>query len=245
MTASKEGLWSESCHVYTHDSDMSGTMTLTAIARYFQEAAWHSAESLGFGYERASELNQYWVLVRQCIRMDRFPRWGEDLTIETWPRGVEGLWAFRDYYIRDREGLICGGATSSWMIMDGKTHRPQKPEIVSAAMPYVINVAALGKSAPKVQCEGPGEVADSRLVRFSDMDVHGHLNNSKYVEWIMDAVHMLGRNVKPMEFSINFLAEAREMETIEILSSVTPHTAIVKGERKDDGRLVFIAELLP
>ena len=190
MTDSKNGLWSEPCYVYTHDVDPGGKMSFAAIARYFQEAAWHSAEALGFGYEEATRLKQFWVLVRQSIKAHRLPVWGEHLVIETWPRGVDGLWAFRDYNIRDQKGSVCIGATSSWMIMDANSHRPLKPEIVSGAMPWVIETKAIGETASKIVHEGSWEIVDQRKVRFSDMDINGHMNNSRYVEWIADAIRL-------------------------------------------------------
>ena len=91
MGTPTSALWKEDCLVYTHDAGMNGRMTFGALARYFQEAAWHSAESLGFGYQDALSLNQFWVLVRQYIRMQRFPGWGDRITVETWPRGVDKL----------------------------------------------------------------------------------------------------------------------------------------------------------
>lgn len=243
MTDSKSGLWSEPCYVYTHDVGPGGKMSFAAIARYFQEAAWHSAEALGFGYAEATRLKQFWVLVRQSIKAHRLPAWGERLVIETWPRGVDGLWAFRDYYIRDLAGNVCVGATSSWMIMDANTHRPLKPEIVYGAIPWVIETKAIGETARKIVHEGSWEIGDRRKVRFSDMDINGHMNNSRYVEWISDAMYLQNKKNTPRELEINYLAEAREEDLILIHLSEEDHRWFIKGERESDKRLVFIASI--
>ncbi len=238
-----KGLWSEPCYVYIHDADADGKMTFSAVARYLQEAAWHSAEALGFGYAEASSLKQFWVLVRQSIKAHRFPAWGEYLRVETWPRGVDGLWAFRDYYIRDAEHNICIAATSSWMIMDTDLHRPLKPEIVYGAMPHVIVEKAIGRSAIKVVHEGPWEAVDQRTVRHSDLDVNRHMNNSRYMDWIFDALHKKGQHHANREVEINYLAESREGDAIQLLYSNEGQRIYVKGERISDGRMTFAASL--
>ena len=238
-----KGLWSEPCYVYTHDAGRDGKMTFSAIARYFQEAAWHSAEDMGFGYQEASRLKQFWVLVRQSIKANRFPAWGDHLSVESWPRGVDGLWAFRDYYIRDAKRNVCIAATSSWMIMDADLHRPLKPEIVYGAMPHVITEQAIGRSAHKVIHEGPWETVDQRTVRYSDLDVNGHMNNSRYMDWIFDALHKTGNHHAYDEVEINYLAESRNGDELHILHSFTGKKTYVKGERISDGRTVFIAEV--
>lgn len=243
MKESKNGLWSESCYVYWHDTDLNGNMSFTAIARYLQEAAWHSAENLGFGYKRAMELGQFWVVVRQHIKIYKFPRWAEQITIETWPRGIDGLWAFRDYYLKDGSGNILGGIASSWMIIDANKRRPQKPEIVFDALPYTLNKRAIEDDAPKITWDGPSEPIDERIVRFSDMDHNGHVNNSKFIEWIFDALRLNGNKKQYKEFMINYLLEVKEKEHVRIYAFMNEREMLVKGERRDDGRGVFIAKL--
>jgi len=243
MNRSTSGLWTEPCYVYTHDANAAGSMSFGAVARYFQEAAWHQAESLGFGFERANELQQYWVLVRLTIRFDRFPSWGEKLVVETWPRGVDRLWAFREYQVRDADNAICCAATSSWMIMDARSHRPLKPEIVAGAMPYLIEKQAIGRTAPRLECDGPWKEAGKRIVRYSDQDVNGHMNNSRYIDWVMDAYHSMTKGAPSRELSVNYLAESHENEKVAIYVCKMAGSTFVKGEREGDGKVAFMAEL--
>jgi len=60
------------------------------------------------------------------IRMVGFPEWGQNITVETWPKGIDRLFAFRDFRILNSDGTVIGAATSSWMILDHDTPAPQK-----------------------------------------------------------------------------------------------------------------------
>ncbi len=90
-------VWLEDYAVYWHDTNAYGKMTFSAISRYLQETAWKHADNLGIGFEKALELNQIWVVMRLLIKMQKFPDWGEQIRLETWPRGVDGFWAYRDF----------------------------------------------------------------------------------------------------------------------------------------------------
>jgi acyl-ACP thioesterase len=229
--------------VYWHDTDKNGRMSFAAISRYLQETAWQQAEKLGFGYENAKVLNQFWVLVRQRIVMHRFPRWNDIITIETWPRGVEGILAFRDYHIRDEDRHIVGGVASSWMVVDLNTRRPQKPELVKGALSYIDPSMALKEPPAKIIFGTGDQYIETRKVKFSDMDLNGHVTNSKYTEWIFDALsaEKTLRNFK--HFHINFIAEAKEGDIITISELNLEDQVKIKATRVTDGRTIFIAEL--
>lgn len=242
MTENTRGLWSEPCYVYWHDTDQGGLMSLPAIARYLQEAAWHSAEDLGFGYSNAKKRGQFWVLVRQHIQVRRFPAWSEKLVVETWPRDVDGLWAFRDYRLLDDQGELVCGVTSSWMIIDINTHRPQKPEIVFDALPYRLNERAVPADAPKISWDGGWNKVDERKVRFSDLDHNGHVNNSKYIEWALDALWGHSGKTGYSDLVVNYIAEARDGQHIAIELGRDAGTVFVRGVN-EKGKGVFVIRL--
>lgn len=237
------GIASQPHYVYWHDTDVNGHMNFAALARYLQETAWQSAEQLGYGFEAAQGMNRIWALIRQWIKIYRFPKWKEKIIIETWPRGVDGFWALRDYYIKDEKGEILSGISSSWMLINTRSRRPEKPVVTENVLPYIINLQALGANAPKIEYMGQKEMKDTHKVRYSDMDLHGHVNNSRYVEWIFDALSTFGLVKSFTSFQINHLAETLENEELDITVSAFEDSVFVKAEKSSDQRSVFIARL--
>src|SRR5690606_14573495 len=88
-----------------------------------QEIAWEHANELGFGYEQLKARNQFWVLSRLKVRINRRPCWTEGVKLETWSRGTDGFFGYRDYNFIDKTGKPIVQATSSWLILDSETKR--------------------------------------------------------------------------------------------------------------------------
>lgn len=130
------------------------------------------------------------------------------------------------------------------MIINTNTHRPQKPELVKGVLPLCVENLALGFPPSKIDYDGSWEQVYEAVVRYSDMDMNGHLNNSRFIDWIFDALSLMDRALPFMELVINYLAEVKEDDQVRILISRTNKEIFVKGERKKDNRKVFMASLM-
>ncbi|HPE57205.1 MAG TPA: thioesterase [Bacteroidales bacterium] len=230
-------------NVFWHDTDQNGQMSFAAISRYLQETAWRHADRLGFGYNHAREVNQFWVLLRQRIVMDVFPKWNDQISIETWPRGTDGFWAFRDYLIRNEREEIIGRVTSSWMLIDMDTHRPQKPDLVQHAMMKTDLQLALENNADKVLFEKEGIIAEHRTVKATEIDLNSHVTNAKYADWIADTLASVYPERKFFNYHINFLTEAIQTDEVVISYYENEELIKIKACRKSDQKNLFIAEL--
>ena len=132
--------------VRSYECGPDGRATLRTICNFLQEAASLHAASLGFGkgdFAAAGE-NISWVLTRMVVKMNRYPKWEDELTVVTFPRGGRKIVAWRDFEIRDAEGQTLGVASSEWMIIDLATRKIHAiPEKVFAANDPA-NVPVLG-----------------------------------------------------------------------------------------------------
>ena len=106
--------------VRTYECGPDGAASMASVCNYLQEAASLNAETLAFSktnFEAAGE-NISWVLTRLKVRMSRFPRWGETVSILTFPRGGRRIVAYRDFLLSGDAGEELGRATSEWMLID-------------------------------------------------------------------------------------------------------------------------------
>ena len=90
MTA---GIWTETIPVRSSDLTPHGPASVPALCVDLQEAAGHHADDLGVSLRRLQEEDQAWVLSHLHLELDRPPVRDETVTIETWPLGLEGLYA--------------------------------------------------------------------------------------------------------------------------------------------------------
>ncbi|MEE8722813.1 MAG: acyl-ACP thioesterase domain-containing protein [Eggerthellaceae bacterium] len=61
-------------------------MRLSRLIETFQEAAIANTELLGRGRERTLDRGILWAVVGRSLRVNRWPRYGERIVVESWPR---------------------------------------------------------------------------------------------------------------------------------------------------------------
>nr|MCR5414942.1 hypothetical protein [Kiritimatiellia bacterium] len=176
--------------VRTYECGADGFSTLPTICNYLQEAASVNAEDLGFSksdFESAGE-NISWVLTKLVVKMDRYPRWEDVVTVETFPRGGRKIVAWRDFEVKDSSGATLGVASSEWMLIDLATRKVVAvPESVFAAADP--NDAPVLGETPFTRFRVPegGESAKhSFRAQKSHIDLNGHVNNVHYIEWMLE-----------------------------------------------------------
>jgi len=120
--------------------------------------------------------------------MNRHPHWNEAVEVETWPARFERFYATREFRITGDKGAQLGAATTLWVFFDLNRKRPVRvpPEIVQA---YGVNpVRLIEHDFPSIPGASNPENEMPFRVRLSDIDTNEHVNNTRYVEWMLEAV---------------------------------------------------------
>jgi medium-chain acyl-[acyl-carrier-protein] hydrolase len=248
-TDSETGIWRASVKIHSYDVDFRKRATIAAICRAFLEAAWNHAEHLGVGYGELAKQNRLWVLARIFVQLERYPRWGETLELTTWPRAASGVFALRDFEIFNVEGTRAAAGSSSWLVLDADTHRPQRIEKLLSRIPTPVTRKAVGRESKRLPSTEPGAAALTTIVAYSDIDVNQHATSARYIGWILDSypadfhrTHVL-RGVE-----MNYVGETLWGDTITVFvhqrSSKEFSHLIVKSDRSEVCRaeLEWIAE---
>lgn len=110
--------------IHSYEIDFKSRLNIFSLFNYFQEIAWEHAGILHFGLEDLSKRNLFWVLSRVRVEIDRLPQWNEKIKLVTYPRGIDGLFALRDYEIYDSNDNRIISASSSWLILNAQNRRP-------------------------------------------------------------------------------------------------------------------------
>lgn len=238
--------------VSSYEVNPSGKARLTTMANYFQEIAYQHANELGFGYRDMKERHTMWLLSRMRIRMERYPAWDERVVLETWPSGVEKLFAARDFRVSAPSGEQLGVASSYWLIVDLNTHRPVKPrEELERYANILFGKPVFSDGIEKIIPAGSQKPLNSHTVSWSDLDVIGHANNVKYMEWALDAVRNGSNPGKEswkqvLEFRIQFMKETRMGDEVVIHGGECDGESgdiVLSGVRSSDDSMVFLARM--
>ncbi|MDR2631711.1 MAG: acyl-ACP thioesterase [Spirochaetaceae bacterium] len=244
-------IWQETFPLRFGNIDQSDRLTLASTFDFFQEVAINHAENLGVGRESLARTGQGWILSRITVLLERRPKWGETITVRSWPRGWDRLFAVRDYDIRDASDTPIVRGRSHWLILDIEKRRPLRPQGVMETLPLNEGLDALPGGAGALDARDGLDKAAERQARYSDIDYNGHVNNARYVQWIQDVTAPdILEKADGMRLDINYLSEIKSGETIELWTAPMGDSAVpdaraiaYEGRRQEGGQAVFRAEL--
>ncbi len=181
----QDGSWESTFLIHSYESDFTSRASLPALFRFMQEAAWQHAAHHHIGYDDLIKDNQVWVLAGITLQLSKMPKWDDTVKLRTWARGIDRLFALRDFTFHNERGEQIAAARSNWLVVNMKTKRPQRLDPFLGKMP-LLEKQAVEETFHSVDNFTPPELLEERSVRVSDVDVYGHMNNTRYFEWVVD-----------------------------------------------------------
>lgn len=231
--------YAEEQMILTRDCDLAGAWRPGAILQAMQEIGGVHSALLGVGRNELIRRNMAWVLSRIEVEMDRYPRIGDKITLETFPTPVR-RWFFPRYYVvRDSLNEEIGRAASLWVLLDLTTRKMVQPGEVAALMPDNSDLPApLGLPAPVSDVGGVVQT-ETWYPRYTDMDVNGHVNNTRYIDWACDALGIdILRARELARFTITYTLEIRPGQKVVTelrrLGDDFSYSGFVDGDRHFD-----------
>ena len=195
--------------------DCFGRLKPSMLLFYVQEVAGIHASSLGAGYDALALKNLFWAILRTHVQITRLPRSGETIRVETWPMPTSRVAYPSSVVAYDTDGNEVFRAISLWCLMDTASRSmvlPGKSGVMvdgtlrgnELAVPGSLSIKGLSNTV-------------SRAVRFSDLDRNGHMNNTRYLEWMGDLLPAaFHKGHTPREFTVCYHSEAMEGEPLDI-----------------------------
>ncbi len=236
----------ESFSIKYSEMDCNLVLKPAVLLQFLQDLASDNAEQLGFGYSYIIKNNLAWFLLKYHMEFEDYPSGIYNFRIKTEPRGYNKLFAFRDFTLYDEYKLL-GRAASTWSLVDidGKNLVPVADGIKEN--PYMQKfekreddlVYEKIKPLEKVDTEKVFEV------RFDDIDVNGHANNSNYIIWAFEPLgfDFLNNNklkILDMVFKKEIKYGNKVLSQIEISDNKTNH--VVKNAETGEELCLIGAE---
>ncbi|HHV72563.1 MAG TPA: acyl-ACP thioesterase [Clostridia bacterium] len=241
-------LYKKKYHVELRDVDFTKKLKLSTLFGYFQDIASEAVDNLGIGIEILErKYGLAWILMRIRVEIIRYPEWNEEIIIETWAQQPKKLEFERDFIVRDLKGNVIIRAISTWIIVDIKTKKVRKSELIAIEYPEIIRERAIDCKLGKLKPFGQPIIAYRKVIGYSDVDFNGHLNNSRYVDFIMDCFSMENHKVYEIKgIEVNYVNEALPGDTLILYkdaSALSSNLVYLEGVREKDDKLVFKAEV--
>lgn len=237
MSELPEGFqFSKSFEIGSYQVNPQGLIRLKDLADLFQEIAWRHADSADFG-RILLERNLMWALSRLEIKLWKSPVWGQQITIYTGGRGIEKLYAFREFLAVSESGEVLARAMSSWLLVHMETKRIQRPAQVLTDALFSSSTYPDWRPLKLTLPDTKAIVSMEYEVQASDLDLYDHVNNTSYIRLVEDL--LAGQSFTGKDLLINYLAECKFKDQIHISLYRFENRAYVKGQVAS--RIVFLA----
>lgn len=208
-------LFTQNFLVLSNEADISHRASLYSMGNYLQEAARSHAHQLGWGVESLRQDQMFWVLSRLEIQVKTYPSPGDIITVETWPKGTDRLFALRDFHVFLGKEIIAS-ATSSWALLQLPARRPAPLTSMSQVMYINQNKHAITHVVDRLPAPGAEVDVFDRKLMYTELDLNGHVNNTRYINWMLDTL--------PVNYHLNHhVVTAR----FNYLAEVFPHNSII------------------
>jgi acyl-ACP thioesterase len=240
-------IWQEETSIKAYEVDFKNKLKISSIFNYMQEAAGNHAEHLGIGYDALAKAGLFWILSRMKVSISRYPAMGEKVSIETWPKGIDRLVASRDFIFTDGRGQELGAAATLWLLLDAKTMKPKRIQALPVPLPENRDKHGLEEALEKIELIGASESITERVAGYSDIDVNNHVNNAKYVEWILDCFSNAFFAVKQVKsLQVNFISETKQGDEVmiqKVRDSQSSDCYYLEGVHKTSQKKIFQSKI--
>ena len=202
--------WQEEFKVRAYEAGLDGRVTMQSICNYLQEASANHAFAMNVAMDQMLKMNLLWVLSRLHIRLEKYPKWNEIITVETWPSEKSRMFGIRDFRIKTEADGLIGVGTSSWMVIDFKERRAAHlpdflEEFQNHEQPRAL--ADPFDRLPEIN-EGREVIQKDFKVRRGDLDMNNHVNSVHYIAWALEIVPPdLWKSHSLRELEINYRSE--------------------------------------
>ena len=218
------------------DVNSAGRLKNSRLLAILQAIAGEHSAILGVDQASLDSKRLFWAVIRHRVQITRLPVSGETIRVCTWPMPTTRTAYPRATVAYDGQGQELFRSMSLWILMDMETRAMVLP----------------GKSGVDVQgsLQGneltlPGSLlpqtlphSENRKVRFSDLDINGHMNNCRYMQWVDDLLPAAFHQEHcPKELLVCYLSEAREAETVDLGWEVSEDGVLRVDARRYDGEM--------
>ncbi len=236
-----EGGFEKTYEIYGTMTDCYSRLKLSSLFYLAQDAAEEHCQCLALDWDTLAQKQMFWAVIRHRVQVTRLPKRGEKILVQTWPMPTTRVAFPRATAAYDDQGRQLFRAISLWVLMDRNT----RAMILPAKSGILVPGIERGDELTPPRAWAPRELPQilSRQVRFMDLDRNGHMNNTRYLDWVADLLpsEFYGAH-QPKEVVLCYNAEALEGHRIDLKWDISdPEGLTVDGQR--NGERVFSAQV--
>lgn len=171
------------------DVDKNNHLTLKGFLKYLMDCASIHSNIAGYGIDDIPKTHLAWLILDWKFQILRYPKTGECIHIDTWTRGNNKLYSFRDFEVTDKAGKRIAICSSKWVLVNYETKA-----ITKISQDIHDSYGPVDKMVFDCEIEKLKEPQTEILRRFDytvlrrDLDTNNHVNNLNYIDFAIEAL---------------------------------------------------------
>lgn len=222
-----KNIYLKSFNLRTCDFDRYRKIAPASVLDLFQTVAGEHAAELGCGFESLFARQLLWVLVRTKYQVISQPEMYQTVVVKTWPLAPSRVGFQREYLIEDEQGNPLIKGSSDWAIIHSEQRKIVPATDIYPQMEHLTQKCfdERLKKLPDFEEQGEGFLV---CPAFSQLDMNGHVNNTKYASFALDAISPdEGDEIKT--FQIDYRREVKRGEQLFVYTKRDEKLILVKG----------------
>ena len=173
----------ETFKIRTNEIDVNKCIKIPSLIQLLQEASMSNAINLKVSVWDLEDQALSWVLVKKEINIIKLPKLGDIIEVITYPSGMERLFAYRDFIVKNEAGQVIVTASSTWILMNTNTRKLVIPEF---KIPLPTNIEPLKRPSFNFTRIGESSLKRTFEVNWHDLDWNQHVNNVFLLKCIIE-----------------------------------------------------------
>ena len=195
--------------------DRFGRLKPSVLFYFIQEISGNHAARLGASWEDLTQKNLFWAIIRHHVEIYRMPEGEQTITLRTWPMPTTRVAYPRATEGYDADGNLLFRSHAIWVLMDTASRAMVLPGKSGVDVPGSLQGSEIA---------APGSIREQDLpnttlqqVGYSLLDRNGHMNNTRYLDWVDDLLPSDFHKDHPLrQVQICYMAEAKEGQQIAL-----------------------------
>lgn len=168
--------------------DYKKRLLLTDLVNFFTDSAVYQGDLIKVSIDYLKDNNLAWVLYKWDIKINRMPSYGEKIKVITRAESFRAFYAMRSFKVLDENKQLIITADSIWFLIDTKLRSSKR--IPKEFLDYydVKKDDKYDPNIPKTEAFEGEDNIKTFSIRYSDIDTNMHVNNGKYVSYMIESI---------------------------------------------------------